>query len=262
MKILFLGDVVGSDARKKICALLPEYKVQNNIDFVIVNAENAAGGFGVTQKITDALYISGVDCITMGNHTWDQKEIYSFIDSDKRIVRPANYPVGTPGRGASMLQDAMGRNVLVINLLGRVFMHPTLDCPFEALDKALEFPVLGQVCDAIIVDMHAEASSEKQAMGHYADGRVSLVVGTHTHVPTADERILPNGTAYQTDSGMCGVYDSVVGMKKQEPINRFVTKLQGGRFEPAKGSATICGTIIETDIKTGLARSIIRIKID
>lgn len=261
MKILFLGDVVGSDARKKICNLLPDYRQKHEIDFIVVNGENAAGGFGITSKICQDFYNAGVDCITMGNHTWDNKDIYSIIENDKRIIRPANYPKNTPGRGSSMLQDAQGRNIFVINLLARVFMHPTLDCPFETLDKELEFPILGQICDAIIVDFHGEATSEKQAMGHYADGRVSLVVGTHTHVPTADERILPNGTAYQTDSGMCGVYDSVVGMKKEEPINRFITKMHGGRFEPAKGEATICGTLIETDSVTGLAQTITRIKI-
>lgn len=261
MKILFLGDVVGSDARQKICSLLPAYRDDNHIDFVVVNGENAAGGFGITHKIAQEFYNAGVDAITMGNHTWDNKEIYGFIDHDKRLIRPANYPKGTAGRGSSMLQDKQGRNVLVINILGRVFMHPTLDCPFETLDKELEFPEMGRICDAIIVDIHAEASSEKQALGHYADGRVSLVVGSHTHVPTADEKILPKGTAYQTDSGMCGVYDSVVGMKKNEPINRFVTKLNGGRFEPAIGIATLCGIIIETDNQTGLCQTVLRVSI-
>jgi metallophosphoesterase (TIGR00282 family) len=261
MKILFFGDVVGSLARQKICDILPSYREQHAIDFVIINGENAAAGFGITQKICQEFYNSGVDAITMGNHTWDNKDIYSFIDSDKRLIRPANYPKNTPGRGASMIQDQQGRSVLVVNLLGRVFMHPTLDCPFEALDRELEFPELGTICDAIIIDMHAEATSEKQAMGHYADGRVSLVVGTHTHVPTADECILPKGTAYQTDSGMCGVYDSIVGMKKPEAINRFVTKINGGRFEPAIGTATLRGTLIETNPKTGLADSIARIVI-
>lgn len=261
MKILFLGDVVGNAARQKICSLLPSYRDDNFIDFVVINGENAAGGFGITHKICQEFYNAGVDAITMGNHTWDNKEIYGFIEHDKRLIRPANYPKNTVGRGSSMLQDKQGRNILVINLLGRVFMHPVLDCPFETLDRELEFPELGKICDAIIVDIHAEASSEKQAIGYYADGRVSLVVGTHTHVPTADERILPKGTAYQTDSGMCGVYDSIVGMKKQEAINRFVTKLNGGRFEPENGIATLCGIIIETDDKTGLCLSVTRISL-
>ena len=261
MKILFLGDVVGSDARTKICSVLPQYKLDNALDFIIINGENAASGFGITHKIANEFYNVGVDAITMGNHTWDNKEIYGFIDNDKRLIRPANYPKGTPGRGSSMLQDKQGRNVLVINLMGRVFMHPTLGCPFKSLDRELEFPEMGSICDAIIVDIHAEATSEKQALGHYADGRVSLVVGTHTHVPTADERILPKGTGYQSDAGMCGVYDSVVGMKKNEPINRFVTKLNGGRFEPATGIATLCGIIIETDDTTGLCQSINRVSI-
>jgi len=256
MKILFFGDVVGSIARKKICAVLPEYRADHNIDFVIVNGENAAAGFGITQKICQDFYNAGVDAITMGNHTWDNKDIYQFIEQDNRIIRPANYPKNTPGRGATMLQDRNNRNILVVNLLGRVFMHPTLDCPFESLDRELEFPQLGSICDAIIIDMHAEATSEKQALGHYADGRVSMVVGTHTHVPTADTCILPKGTAYRTDSGMCGVYDSVVGMKKAEAINRFVTKVNGGRFEPASGIATLHGTLLETDNATGLATSI------
>jgi metallophosphoesterase (TIGR00282 family) len=261
MKILFLGDVVGSDARLKICQILPDYRHLNAIDFIIVNGENAAGGFGITHKICQEFYNAGVDAITMGNHTWDNKEIFGFIDNDKRLVRPANYPKGTAGRGSSMLQDKQGRNILVINIMGRVFMHPTLGCPFKTLDRELELPELGRICDAIIVDIHAEATSEKQALGHYADGRVSLVVGTHTHVPTADERILPKGTGYHTDSGMCGVYDSVVGMKKNEPINRFITKLNGGRFEPAIGDATLCGTLIETDNITGLCQSINRVSI-
>jgi hypothetical protein len=261
MRILFFGDVVGSSARKKICDLLPDYREKHHIDFVIINGENAAAGFGITQAICQEFYASGVDAITMGNHTWDNKDIYNFINHDKRIIRPANYPKNTVGRGSSMLQDKQGRNVLVINLLGRVFMHPVLDCPFETLDRELEFPELGTICDAIIVDMHAEATSEKQALGHYVDGRVSLVVGTHTHVPTADARILPKGTAYQTDSGMCGVYDSVVGMKKNEAINRFVTKINGGRFEPANGEATLCGTLVETNPQTGLADYITAIKI-
>lgn len=261
MKILFLGDIVGRCARDKIVEVLPNYIQKHKIDFVIANAENAASGFGLTQKIFQELKESGVDAFTMGNHTWDNKEIFGFIEKHASIIRPANYPKGTVGRGASLLETKDGRRVLVINLLGRVFMHPTLDCPFETLDRELEYVRLMEVCDAIIVDMHAEATSEKQALGFYADGRVSMVVGTHTHVPTADTKILPKGTAYQTDAGMCGDYDSVLGMQKDEPINRFVTKMNGGRYKPAEGKATLCGVILETDDNTGFAKTIERVSI-
>lgn len=260
MKILFLGDIVGRTARELIQTSLPNIIAKNAIDFTIVNGENAASGFGITQKICRDLYDVGVDSITLGNHTWDNKEIYGFIDKDPRLIRPANYPIGTAGRGASMLQSRDGRNVLVVNILGRIFMHPILECPFETLDNQIEGAELGKFCDAIIIDIHAEATSEKQALGYYADGRVSLVVGTHTHVPTADTKILPKGTAYQTDAGMCGDYHSVLGMKKEEPINRFVTKLHGARYEPATGDATLYGVILETDDATGLATSLVPFK--
>ncbi|MEM6602927.1 MAG: TIGR00282 family metallophosphoesterase [Pseudomonadota bacterium] len=261
MKILFLGDIVGRHAREKIYDTLPGYIEAHQIDFTIINAENAAGGFGITQKISQDLFDAGADALTMGNHTWDNREIYGFIDKQPRLIRPANYPKGTPGYGASMLQSKQGMNVLVVNLLGRVFMHPVLDCPFEVIDRELIGAALGEYCDAIIVDMHAEATSEKQSIGYYLDGRVSAVIGSHTHVPTADEKILPKGTAYQTDAGMCGVYDSVLGMDKQEPLSRFTTKLNSGRYKPAEGKATLCGAIIQTDDKTGLATDIERIKI-
>lgn len=261
MKILFLGDVVGRCGRERLYQKLPDMIAKNAIDFTIVNAENAASGFGITQKIFQEMVDVGVDAITMGNHTWDNREIFGFIDKQPRLIRPANYPVGTAGRGASLLQTKDGRNVLVINLLGRVFMHPVLNCPFESLDKELEYAKLGEFCDAIIIDMHAEATSEKQALGFYADGRVSLVVGTHTHVPTADTKILPLGTAYQTDAGMCGDYNSVLGMKHHEPVQRFVTKMNSSRYTPAEGTATLCGVIVTTDDKTGLATDIIRISV-
>lgn len=261
MKILFLGDIVGRDARHKIYDILPDFIQQNHIDFTIINAENAASGFGITKKIFTRLIDAGADAITLGNHTWDNKEIYQFIDAEPRLIRPANYPEGTPGKGASVIKARNGKEILVVNLLGQVFMHPTLACPFATIDQTLEYMQMGHYCDVAIVDFHAEATSEKQAMGHYLDGRVSMVVGTHTHVPTADERILSGGTAYQTDAGMCGVYDSILGMEKQEPIARFTTKLNSQRYKPQTGHATLTGNMITVN-EQGLAETIERVKIN
>tara|TARA_B110000003_G_scaffold97901_1_gene100064 strand:- start:1168 stop:1971 length:804 start_codon:yes stop_codon:yes gene_type:complete len=253
LRILFLGDVVGRSAREAVIKEIPEIRRNFSIDFVIVNGENAAGGFGITEKICEDFFSSGIDCITTGNHVWDQKELFDYIKNENRLLRPINYPEETPGKGFEIFPNQLGR-VLVVNVMGRLFME-SLDDPFNAIEKVLDENPLGITCDAIIIDIHAETTSEKTAMGHFCDGRVSLVVGTHTHIPTADYQILPYGTGYQTDAGMCGDYDSVIGMEKTEPIRRFVEKTPGGRFNPAQGSPTLCGVIIETS-PDGLSETI------
>ncbi|MBO6633809.1 TIGR00282 family metallophosphoesterase [Parvibaculum sp.] len=259
MRLLFMGDIVGRSGRDALVAELPSLRRELQLDFVVVNGENAAGGFGITAAICDDVFDAGADVITLGNHSWDQREALVHIEREPRLVRPVNYPAGTPGRGAALIEAQSGAQVLVVNALGRVFME-ALDCPFEAIDREVSACPLGEGADAIIVDMHAEATSEKMAMGHHCDGRVSLVVGTHSHVPTADAQILPGGTAYQTDAGMCGDYNSVIGMDKDEPLNRFVTRIPSGRFQPALGPATLCGVFIETD-STGLAERIEPVRI-
>ena len=223
--------------------------------FVVVNGENAAGGFGISEQILLELLDAGADVVTTGNHVWDQREALVFIERHDRLLRPINFPKGTPGRGAGLFKASNGADVLVINAMGRVFMGD-LDCPFRAVDAELEACGLRLGADAILIDFHAEATSEKQAMGYFVDGRASVLIGTHTHVPTADERILNGGTAYISDAGMCGDYDSVLGMNKQEPLSRFLTKIPNGRFQPAHGAATIAGVGIETDDATGLAKAI------
>ncbi|MBX3488999.1 TIGR00282 family metallophosphoesterase [Parvibaculum sp.] len=260
MRLLFLGDIVGRSGRDALVAELPGLRRQLGLDFVIVNGENAAGGFGITGAICDDVFDAGADVITLGNHSWDQREALVHIEREPRLIRPVNYPSGTPGRGATLVESASGARVLVVNALGRVFME-ALDCPFEAIDRQLDACPLGQAADAIVVDMHAEATSEKMAMGHFCDGRASLVVGTHSHVPTADAQVLPGGTAYQTDAGMCGDYNSVIGMEKDEPLNRFTTKIPSGRFQPAMGPATLCGVFVETDAASGLARRVEPVRI-
>lgn len=252
MRILFLGDVVGRAGRKAVCRALPELKNRYRTDFIIVNGENAAGGFGITEAICQDLIDAGADVITTGNHIWDQRETLVYIERQHRLLRPANFPPKTAGRGSAMFETANGAQILVINLMGRIYMD-ALDCPFQTLDRELGEGALKTKADAIIVDFHAEASSEKQAIGHFLDGRVTAVIGTHTHTPTADDHILPGGTAYMTDVGMCGDYISVIGMQKEEPLRRFQTKISSGRFEPAMGEPTICGLAIETDDQTGLA---------
>jgi metallophosphoesterase (TIGR00282 family) len=254
MRLVFIGDVVGRAGRDAVVQHLPRLRDRWKLDFVIVNGENAAGGFGITEAICDELLAAGADCITLGNHAFDQREALVFIERQKRLIRPVNYPAGTPGRGAGLYETAAGGRVLVVNVLGRIFMD-ALDDPFAAIEREIAQAPLGAVSDAIVLDIHAEASSEKQAVGQFADGRVSLVVGTHTHVPTADHQILPQGTGFLSDAGMTGDYDSVIGMDKQEPIRRFTTKLPGSRFEPALGAATLCGVAVETDT-AGLARQI------
>lgn len=253
MKILFLGDIIGKPGRDAVAAELPALKARLRPDLVIANGENAAHGFGLTRLIADEFFAMGIDVISTGNHWADQKEILTYIDKEDRILRPVNYPKGTPGRGVNLFQTPAG-SVLVINVMGRVYMDP-LDDPFAAVDEELSACPLGEVADAIVVDMHAETTSEKMAMGHFCDGRASFVVGTHTHVPTADAQILPNGTAYQTDAGGCCDYDFVIGMDKAEPLQRFVRKISSARFSPATGPATVCGVFVETGAN-GLAKRI------
>jgi 2',3'-cyclic-nucleotide 2'-phosphodiesterase len=255
MRILFIGDIVGRSGRAIVLERLPALIRDWKLDFVAINGENAAGGFGITEAIYQELVDAGADVITGGNHSWDQKEALVFIERAPKLLRPINYPPGTPGRGVAMLEAKNGAHVLVINLMGRIFMDP-LDDPFAAIERELSACALKRQADAIIVDMHCEATSEKQSMGHYCDGRASLVVGTHTHAPTADHQILPRGTAFISDVGMTGDYDSVIGMNKDEPLNRFVRRIGAARFEPALGPATLCGVAVETDDSTGLARRI------
>lgn len=252
MRILFLGDIVGRAGRKAVVDAVPDLRRRLDLDFVICNGENAAHGFGITERICDELIDAGVDVITTGNHVWDQREALVFIERQDRLLRPGNFPSGTPGRGSGLFEARTGARVLVMNVMGRVFMD-AMDDPFRFVDNEIGACPLGEGADAIVIDLHAEATSEKMAMGHFADGRASLVVGTHSHVPTADTQILPEGTAYQTDAGMCASYDSVIGMQKDEPLSRFTTKLPGGRMTPAEGPATVCGVFVETDDATGLA---------
>jgi hypothetical protein len=252
MRILFLGDVVGRPGRKAVTERLPDLRERWRLDGVIINGENSAGGFGITEPICEELLGAGADAITLGNHSWDQREALVFIARQPRLLRPCNYPPGTPGRGATLLDLADGRRLLVVNVMGRIFMD-ALDDPFAAVDREVALCPLGQVADAILVDMHAEATSEKQAIGYHLDGRASVVVGTHTHVPTADGRILPAGTAYLSDAGMCGDYESVLGLDRAEPIRRFIEKTPGSRSEVATGEGTLCGFAVETDDRTGLA---------
>jgi len=253
MRILFIGDIVGRSGRATVLQRLPQLVRSWKLDFVIANGENAAGGFGITEAIYQELVDAGIDVITGGNHSWDQKEALVFIERAPKLIRPINFPPGTPGRGAALLDARNGARVLVINAMGRIFMDP-LDDPFAAVDRELSACPLKAAADAIVVDIHGEATSEKQAMGHFCDGRASLVAGTHTHAPTADHRILPHGTAFISDVGMSGDYDSIIGMDKDEPLTRFLRKILGARFEPALGEATLCALAVETDDATGLAR--------
>jgi metallophosphoesterase (TIGR00282 family) len=255
MKILFLGDIVGRNARDEIAAQLPGIRKAHAIDCVIINAENAAHGFGITAQICDDLFKAGADCLTTGNHVWDQREIMGYIDRSQKVLRPLNYPEGTPGRGATVIETARGEKILVANIMARLFMD-ALDDPFAAAEKLCRQYRLGQDVQAIFVDFHGEASSEKTAMGYHLDGRVSCVVGTHTHVPTADARVLPQGTGFQTDAGMCGSYDSVIGMEASLALHRFVRKIPGEKLRPAEGPVTLCGIIADIDSSTGLCRRI------
>jgi metallophosphoesterase (TIGR00282 family) len=252
MRLLFIGDVMGRAGRIAVLERLSGLRTRFSLDCVVVNGENAAGGAGITEKICGELIEAGADAVTLGNHAWDQREALVFIEREQRLLRPANWPAGTPGRGAAVVETKAGARTLVINLIGRVFMG-LADDPFAAAEREIAACPLGTGCDALVVDIHAEATSEKQAMGHYLDGRASLVVGTHTHAPTSDERILPGGTAFQTDCGMSGDYDSIIGVEKGEPMRRFLQPTPAARFEPASEEATLCGLAVETDTKTGLA---------
>jgi len=258
-RILFCGDLVGSAGRRALLRLLPGLRERHAPTFVIVNAENVAGGFGITPKLADELFAAGVDAITLGNHAFDQREALVFIERQPRLIRPANFPKGTPGRGANLIEAANGAKVLVVNMMGRVFMD-ALDDPFQRIEQELEACPLGIGCDAAILDFHAEATSEKNAFGYFVDGRVSVVVGTHTHVPSADSRILSGGTGFITEVGMTGDYDSVIGMEKDEPLRRFTRRIPSGRFEPANGAATLCGVAVETGAD-GLALKIAPLRI-
>ncbi|VBB69524.1 FIG006542: Phosphoesterase [invertebrate metagenome] len=253
MRILYCGDVVGAAGRQVVLEHVPVLRMQLQLDFVIVNGENATHGFGITAKTCDAFYKAGVDVITLGNHAWDQREIITYIDKEVRLLRPLNYPAGTPGRGAVVYNAPKNRKILVAQVMGRLFMD-TLDDPFAVLDALLKQYALGKKVQAIIIDVHGEATSEKMAIGHFADGRASLVVGSHTHVPTADAQILPRGTAYQTDAGMCGDYNSVIGLVKEQPLLRFTRKMPTERLRPAGGEGTLCGVYVETDEVEGHAR--------
>ncbi|MEM7570207.1 MAG: TIGR00282 family metallophosphoesterase [Pseudomonadota bacterium] len=255
MRLLFLGDIVGRSGREAVHDELPGLKQSLALDFIVVNAENAAGGFGLTQDICDDLFRAGVDVITSGNHIWDQKQSHSYIADELRVLRPINYPKSAPGRGYGMYQSKAGHRVLVVNAMARVFMEP-LEDPFAAIGNVLDEAPVGTDVDFALVDFHGEATSEKMAMGHFVDGRATLCVGTHSHIPTADAQILDGGTAYQTDAGMCGDYNSVIGMDPQEPLQRFTKKISSGRFVPAQGPATLCGVLVESDDRTGLATSI------
>jgi hypothetical protein len=260
LRILFIGDVVGRSGRDAIMEHLPKAIADWKLDLTVVNGENSAGGFGITEAIYNDFIDAGADAVTLGNHSWNQKEALVFIERAPRLVRPINYMPGTPGRGAALVETRTGKRALVINALGRLFMEP-VDDPFAMIDRELEACPLRQAADAIVVDFHCEATSEKQGAGHFCDGRASLVVGTHTHIPTSDHQILPGGTAYMTDAGMTGDYDSVIGMKKEEPLRRFTTGIPSARFEPAEGVATMSGIAVETDDNTGLAIKVAPVRV-
>ncbi|RBP16451.1 hypothetical protein DFR50_10593 [Roseiarcus fermentans] len=259
MRLVFVGDVVGRSGRAAVVQQAPILRARWKLDFIIVNGENAAGGFGLTESILEEFLAAGVDAVTLGNHAFDQREALVFIERQPRLVRPANYPPGTPGRGATVVENAKGARLVVVNLLGRVFMD-ALDDPFAALDRELSERRLGSGCEAIVVDVHAEATSEKWALGHFGDGRASLIAGTHTHVPSADHRILAGGTGFVTDVGMTGDYDSVIGMEKDEPLRRFTRRIPSGRFEPATGPATLCAVAVDIG-PDGLTRRIAPVRI-
>lgn len=260
MRLLFLGDVVGRAGRTAVAERLPELRRRWALDVVVINGENSAGGFGITEAIYEELLDAGADAVTLGNHAFDQREALVFAERADRLVRPANFPKGTPGRGAQLIEAKNGARVLVVNVMGHVFMGTALDDPFRTADAELEACPLGLACDAAVVDFHAEATSEKQAFGHFLDGRATLVVGTHTHTPTSDHRVLPGGTAYMSDAGMCGDYDGVLGMKKDEPIQRFLRKLPSGRFEPSEGVATLSGLAVEVG-GDGLAARVAAVRV-
>ena len=258
--VLFCGDVVGRSGRDAVVKQVPLLRKQHALDCVVVNGDNAAGGFGINPTLCREFFDAGVDVITGGDHIWDQKEIVPFLAQEKRLLRPHNFPEKTPGRGFEVYQ-LKGKKIAVMHLLGQVFHKEHAACPFAMADSLLQGLKLGANIDAIIVDFHAEATSEKTAMGQYLDGRVSMVVGSHTHIPTADARILKKGTAYQTDAGMCGDYDSVIGFQAAAPLERFLSKVGKAKLEVATGQGTLCGLLATLDEKTGLAVSVERVQI-
>lgn len=260
MRILFLGDVMGRAGRRAISERLPRLRADWRLDFVVVNGENATNGAGLSPDHARALLAAGADCVTLGDHAFDQRDMMQFIEIEPRILRPLNYAKNAPGAGARVYEATQGRKVLVTQALGQVFMKRPFDDPFSALDPVLRAHPMGGRVQASLVDIHCEATSEKMATGHFCDGRASIVVGTHTHVCTADAQILPGGTAYQSDAGMCGDYNSVIGMDKDEPMRRFITGMGKTRFQPAEGEATLSGLYVETDDRSGKAQRIVMIR--
>ncbi len=260
MKILFCGDVVGKAGRKLVLSLLPKLKEKFELDFIIVNGENAAHGFGITPKIYNALLEAGTNVITLGNHSFDKPDIFPILDSEKNIIRPMNYPENTIGKGFTIVQTEQGIKIAVVQLLGNVFLR-TNENAFTSIQKWLQTYKKGKDYDVLVVDFHAEATAEKVALGHFLDGHASLVVGTHTHIPTADAHVLSSGTAYISDIGMCGDYDSVIGMKKESAFPRFLTEAKRSRLEPAEKNSTFCAIIADIDEKTGFAREIFPVRL-
>jgi metallophosphoesterase (TIGR00282 family) len=261
MRILFLGDVMGRAGRAAVTEHLPRLRADWRLDFVVVNGENATNGMGLSGEHAKALLAAGADCLTLGDHAFDQKDMLQFIEGESRIIRPLNYAKNAPGKGYRLFTAKNGRKVLVLQVLGQVFMKRPFDDPFSAVEPILKSHPRGGLADAVIVDMHCEATSEKMAMGHYCDGRASLVVGTHTHVPTADAQVLPGGTGYLSDAGMCGDYNSVIGMDKAEPMRRFITGMPKARFTPAAGEATLSGLFVETEDRSGAAKAVRMVRI-
>lgn len=260
MRILFIGDVMGRSGRDALAKHLPDLKEKLSPDVVIVNGENAAHGLGITEGICKDFYGLGVDVITTGNHVWDQREILAYIERDPKLLRPINFPDNTPGNGFVIHETSDGQSIMVVNAMARLFMDPMED-PFKMMNDLVKDYPLKQKVDAIFLDFHGEATSETMAMAHYLDGKVSGVVGTHTHIPTADAQVLERGTAFQTDAGMTGDYDSVIGVRKDISIHRFVRKIPGERMIPADGEATVCGVLIETSDNTGLAKNIAPVRV-
>jgi metallophosphoesterase (TIGR00282 family) len=256
MKILFLGDIMGRAGRQAVIDNLSKLRSDWKLDLIVVNGENATSGAGLSADHAKAILAAGADCITLGDHAFDQKDMLGFIEKEPRIIRPLNFAKSAPGRGVYIVSDTRGRKLLVTQVLGQVFMKRPFGDPFSAIDEVLRRHPLGGQVQATLVDVHCEATSEKMAMGHFCDGRASAVIGTHMHVPTADTMILPAGTAFQSDAGMCGDYNSVIGMEPTEPMRRFITGMSKGRFSPATGEATLCGVYFETNDKTGRASSV------
>ena len=256
MKIIFIGDIVGRSGREAVLNKLSILKKKFNPDAIVANAENAASGYGLTKKIANELFDQGIDVLTLGNHSWDQKEMLSYIEECPKIIRPINYSLGVPGRGEYKIELEDGRSLLIIQVMLRLFIDIFLDDPFAIVLNRLSSEFLGNTSNSILIDMHGEATSEKNAFAHYFDGKVTAILGTHTHIPTADERILDNKTAYQTDVGMTGDYNSVIGMDKKSPIHGFIKGYRAERFTTATGEAKICGTYLESDDNTGLAKHI------